>query len=140
MKLSALSNLKSVNLWLKKDFKKFQTILEDSDEVETIKLDKIILISGVYNIQNHFSFETYRGIEFLSAMARAMGNRNSTRSRIRASPSAWLTWLGDLELMSEVTEALPNKGLTLLHGEMVNYKNSFLYTFLTFLGCDCSIL
>jgi len=51
------------------------TNLEDIDpELELPKLHGLILLSGVFDISRHFIWESNRGVEELSAMARVMGD------------------------------------------------------------------
>ncbi|KAJ3134725.1 hypothetical protein HK100_003324 [Physocladia obscura] len=60
------------------------------------RISAVILLAGVYNIAQHFQFEAQRGLEEVSAMARAMG---STRASFDArSPVEILRNLNHLEV------------------------------------------
>ncbi|KAJ2962022.1 hypothetical protein NQZ79_g2823 [Umbelopsis isabellina] len=42
------------------------------------RIEGLILLAGVYSIESHLEHETYRGVEKISAMARAMGNNKES--------------------------------------------------------------
>ncbi|KAG2186165.1 hypothetical protein INT43_002603 [Umbelopsis isabellina] len=42
------------------------------------RIEGLILLAGVYSIGSHLEHETYRGVEKISAMARAMGNNKES--------------------------------------------------------------
>ncbi|CAM0135147.1 hypothetical protein VKS41_000271 [Umbelopsis sp. WA50703] len=50
-----------------------------SSQQQTLpRIEGLILLAGVYSIGSHLEHETYRGVEKISAMARAMGNNKES--------------------------------------------------------------
>jgi dipeptidyl aminopeptidase/acylaminoacyl peptidase len=68
--------------------------------------------SGVYDIQRHFSFETSRGIEKVSAMSRAMG---STVEGYKANSPLCLIERNASLFTNEIVDLWPR--ILLLHGQ-----------------------
>ncbi|KAG1141189.1 hypothetical protein G6F37_009244 [Rhizopus arrhizus] len=76
------------------------------------QIEGLLLFSGVYDIQRHFSFETSRGIEKVSAMSRAMG---STVEGYKANSPLCLIERNASLFTNEIVDLWPR--ILLLHGQ-----------------------
>ncbi|OAD72429.1 hypothetical protein PHYBLDRAFT_146619 [Phycomyces blakesleeanus NRRL 1555(-)] len=79
------------------------------------QVEGLLLLAGVYNIETHLEHETSRGVEKISAMARAMGSSvdgyraNSPTELIRSSQGLFAT-------STEVIDFMPR--ILFIHGEI----------------------
>ncbi|KAI9006658.1 Alpha/Beta hydrolase protein [Phycomyces nitens] len=79
------------------------------------QVEGLLLLAGVYNIETHLEHETSRGVEKISAMARAMGSSvegyrsNSPTQLIKASQTLFAT-------STEVIDFMPR--ILFIHGEI----------------------
>lgn len=74
----------------------------------------VIRLAGVYNIGSHLEHETYRGVEKISAMARAMGGKQESFKK--NSPITVIRQNKDMfEHSSALTSHMPR--ILFIHGE-----------------------
>ncbi|CAO3676035.1 unnamed protein product [Umbelopsis ramanniana] len=78
------------------------------------RIEGLILLAGVYNIGSHLEHETYRGVEKISAMARAMGGKQESFKK--NSPITVIRQNKDMfEHSSALTSHMPR--ILFIHGE-----------------------